>query len=152
APKTVRLQGKSTVEEIAVTQKDMPNFFVEALTVHQGQVYTEVREIVVPPAKRVLNVEVVPTQKEYKPVQEARPKVKVTDQFGKPHAGSAVISVYDRSVEYVSGGSNVPEIREFFWKWRRSHYAQTETSVARWFGNILRQGEIGMADLGVFGA
>ncbi len=40
-PKVIRLDGKSTVEEIGVVKKDMPNFFVEAVTVADGQVYTE---------------------------------------------------------------------------------------------------------------
>ena len=40
-PKVLRLDGKSTVEEIEVVKKDMPNFFVEAVTVADGKVYTE---------------------------------------------------------------------------------------------------------------
>ena len=36
-PQVVRLKGKSALVEIAVTQKDMPNFFVEALTISNGQ-------------------------------------------------------------------------------------------------------------------
>ena len=46
-------------------------------------------------------------------------KIKVTDHEQKPFVGSTVVSIYDKSVEYISGGSNVPEIKEFFWKWRR---------------------------------
>ncbi|MBN1919024.1 MAG: alpha-2-macroglobulin, partial [Verrucomicrobia bacterium] len=120
-PKIIRLTGKSTVEEIAVTKKDMPNFFIEAFTVADGKIYSEVREVIVPPEKRVLNVEVVPSAESYKPGEKAKVKVKLTDFFGEPFVGSVVMSVYDKSVEYISGGSNVPEIREFFWKWRRSH-------------------------------
>src|SRR5204863_9929387 len=71
--------------------------------------------------------------------------------FGKPFVGALVLSMYDRSVEYISGGSNVPEIREFFWKWRRHHYPQTEASVGQWFQNLLRHTETGMSNLGVFG-
>jgi uncharacterized protein YfaS (alpha-2-macroglobulin family) len=151
-PRVLRLQGKSVEEEIAVIKKDMPNFFIEAVTVSGGNVHTEMREVVVPPEKRVLNVTVQPSHEEYKPGQKATVKIKVTDFFGKPFAGSAVLSIYDKSVEYVSGGSNVPEIREFFWKWRRYHYPQTETSLSHWLGNLLRRGETGMANLGVFGA
>ncbi len=58
-PQILHLAGKSTVVEVGVTQKDMPNFFVEAMTVADGRVHTEVREIHVPPAKRILNMEVV---------------------------------------------------------------------------------------------
>jgi hypothetical protein len=151
APKVMRIKGKSAVETIDVTQKDMPNFFVEAVTVHGGKVHSEIREVVVPPEKRVLNVEVLPSQTEYKPGQKASVKVKVTDFFGKPFVGTTVLSVYDRSVEYISGGSNVPEIKEFFWKWRRHHHPQTEHSLARYTGQTLRRGEIPMANLGIFG-
>ena len=151
APKVLRLQGKSIEQDITVATKDMPNFFIEALTVSGGKVYTEMREVVVPPEKRVLNVEVLPSQQEYKPGQKASVKVKLTDFFGKPFVGSTVMSIYDKSVEYISGGSNVPEIKEFFWKWRRQHNSSTESSLAHWFGNLLKQNEIGMFFLGVFG-
>jgi len=55
-PKILRLRGKSTVEDIAVVKKDMPNFFVEAFTVANGKVYSETREVIVPPESRVLDV------------------------------------------------------------------------------------------------
>jgi uncharacterized protein YfaS (alpha-2-macroglobulin family) len=151
-PKVLRLKGKSTTEEITVVQRDMPNFFIEAVTVAGGGVHTEVREVIVPPEKRVLNVEVVPSAKEYLPGQKATVKLKLTDFFGKPFVGSTVVSVYDKSVEYIAGGSNVPEIREFFWKWRRHHYPHTESSLVHWLGNLLRHNEVGMSDLGMFGA
>jgi uncharacterized protein YfaS (alpha-2-macroglobulin family) len=152
APKVVRIAGKSTVEAIDITAKDMPNIFVEAVTVHGGQVHTEMRELAVPPEKRILNVEVQADREEYKPGQKATVKVKLTDLQGQPFVGSTVLTVYDRSVEYISGGSNVPEIRAHFWKWRRSHYTSQEHSLARMSHNLLRQNEIGMNNLGLFGA
>ena len=151
APRLIRLTGKSTVEEIAVVQKDMPNFFIEAMTIASGKLHTELREVVVPPEKRVLNVAVLPSQEEYKPGAEAKVKLQLTDAAGKPFVGSTVLSIYDKSVEYISGGSNVPEIREFFWKWRRSHSPQTESTLDRWFFNLLKNGELPMSNLGVFG-
>src|SRR2546423_13323458 len=129
----------------------MPNFFIEALTVHGGKVHTEVREVVVPPEKRILNVAVLPNKTEYKPGERAAVKVKLTDVEGKPFVGSTVMSIYDRPVEYISGGSNVPEIKEFYWKWRRHHNPQTETSLVHNFGNLLRNNEPHMNNLGIFG-
>jgi uncharacterized protein YfaS (alpha-2-macroglobulin family) len=150
-PKALRIDGKSTLEEIVVTRKDMPNFFIEALTVSNGRIHSAVREIIVPPEQRVLNVEVLPSAEEYKPGAEATVDVKVTDFNGNPFSGSLVISMYDRAVEYISGGSNVPDIREFFWKWRRRHRPNTESNLDHWFTNLLRPKEIGMQMLGVFG-
>jgi uncharacterized protein YfaS (alpha-2-macroglobulin family) len=151
APKVLRLQGKSAIEEIEVSQKDMPNFFVEALTVSDGKIYTEVREIVVPPEKRVLNVSVEPSSEKYKPGEKAKVKVKVTELDGKPFTGSLVMSVYDKSVEYISGGSNVPEIKEFFWKWRRGHTPRTQSNLDLWCRNWPLPDRESMENLGIFG-
>ncbi|MGD2096554.1 MAG: MG2 domain-containing protein [Desulfobacterales bacterium] len=150
-PKVITPRGKSTREKIYISKKDMPNFFVEAFTVYGGKVHTEAREIVVPPEKRVLNVSVTPAQKDYRPGQTAALSVRLTDFDGEPFQGSAVISVYDRSVEYISGGSNVPEIRSFYWKWRRHHQIYQESSLARWFANLLKKNETPMKPIGVFG-
>ncbi|MEI7767123.1 MAG: MG2 domain-containing protein [Phycisphaerae bacterium] len=150
-PKLVRLQGKTTVETLAVTKRDMPNFFIEAVTISGGNVYTEVRQVVVPPEQRVLNVEVLPNQTEYLPGQEAKVTVKVTDPTGQPVVGQCVVSMYDKAVEYISGGSNIPAIRDHFWKWQRSHYPQTTSSLDRWGSSVVKDNEITMGALGVFG-
>jgi alpha-2-macroglobulin len=150
-PKVLRLQGKSAVEEVAVVAKDMPNFFIEAVTVSGGRVHCEIREVVVPPEKRILKVEVLPSRKEYRPGEQAKVKVRLTDLRGKPFVGSTVVSVYDRSVEYIAGGSNVPEIKEHFWKWRRYHTPVGESSLFGWSDNLLRSQETEMSDLGVLG-
>ena len=150
-PKMLRLAGKSTLEEIGITKRDMPNCFVEAITVFDGKLYSQTRELIVPPEKRVLNVEVQPSSTTCKPGEQATVKLKLTDFFNKPYAGSLVMSVYDKAVEYISGGSNVPEIREFFWKWRRHHAPQTEHNLDRWFSNMTLPGVAGMSNLGVFG-
>ncbi len=151
-PQIVRLEGKSTVHEIAVAQKDMPNFFVEAVTMSDGRAHSETKEIVVPPEKRVVDVEILPSESEYLPGQEATVELKLTDYDGKPFHGSTVVAVYDKSVEYISGGSNVPEIREFFWKWRRRHNENTETSLNKYSANIVPKDKQGMQNIGVFGA
>ncbi len=129
----------------------MPNFFIEALTVSNGKLHTVVKEIIVPPEKRILNVEVLPSAEKYKPGEKAKVNIKITDLFGKPVKSSAVVTIYDKSVEYISGGSNVQAIKPFFWKWRRSHHTQTQSSLQRYFNNLLKKGEIPMRNLGVFG-
>jgi uncharacterized protein YfaS (alpha-2-macroglobulin family) len=150
-PKVLRLKGKSSVEEIEVSKKDMPNFFVEAVTVYNGRLYSQMREIVVPPEKRVLNVEVLPSARSYKPGEAAKIRVKLTDFRGQPFMGSTALSVYDKAVEYISGGSNVQEIKAFFWKWRRHHNPATESSLDRLFYSLTPNGMLAMESLGIFG-
>jgi uncharacterized protein YfaS (alpha-2-macroglobulin family) len=129
----------------------MPNFFVEAFTVYDGKLHSETREIIVPPVKRVLNVDLSPSRESYRPGQNAAFKIKLTDYGGEPFQGTAVMAVYDRALEYISGGSNVPEIRSFFWKWRRQHQTRTESGLFRRFHNILKKKEVPMRNIGVFG-
>lgn len=151
-PKVLRMKGKSTLENILVAKKDMPNFFVEAMTVSGGKVFTETKEVVVPPEKRVLNVAVVPNKEAYKPGEKGKVKVQVTDASGENFVGSTVLTMYDKSVEYISGGSNVGDIKEFFWKWRRHHNPQHQDSLAQWSHNMTLPNMPGMGFLGVFGA
>ncbi|MDR3632180.1 MAG: MG2 domain-containing protein [Isosphaeraceae bacterium] len=149
--KVLRLTGKSTVHEIGVTQQDMPNFFVEALTVSNGKVHDEFTEVIVPPQKKTLNVEVAPSQESYKPGAPAKVRVKLSDEAGKPFVGSAVLTMYDKALEYIAGGTNVPEIRSFFWKWRRAHQPQRETNLDLACGNLVADVKDVMNSLGVFG-
>jgi uncharacterized protein YfaS (alpha-2-macroglobulin family) len=151
APQLLRPRGKSSTVEINIAQKDMPNFFVEAVTVSNGRVHTEAREIHVPPAKRIINVEVVPSADAYQPGQHAKIKLKLTDEAGKPFVGSTVLSIFDKSLEYISGGTNVADIKEFFWKWRREHRPYLETNLDRWFTNLVPPDERSLEALGVFG-
>jgi uncharacterized protein YfaS (alpha-2-macroglobulin family) len=150
-PRVLPMNGKSALAEIQISKKDMPNFFVEAVTVYEGKVHSEIREVVVPPEKRVLNVKVTPSKTDYRPGQKAKLTLELTDFYGEPFQGSTVISVYDRAVEYISGSSNVPEIRSFFWKWRRHHRLNQQSNLARWFSNLLKKNEIPMKNIGVFG-
>ncbi len=150
-PRVVRMKGKSTEIEIPIGPGDRPNIFVEAITVSGGKVHTQVRELFVPPEKRVVHVDIKPSSKEYRPGAPATIDVALKDSAGKPFSGSLVLTMYDKSVEYISGGSNVGGIRQYFWSFRRSHYPQTTSNLVRSTRNLLKRGETGMSRLGVFG-
>ncbi|HYO24498.1 MAG TPA: MG2 domain-containing protein [Lacipirellulaceae bacterium] len=150
-PQVVRLTGKSQIVELDVTAADMPNFFVEAVAVHGGKVHTAVREIIVPPSKRVFNVEVEPSAKEYLPGQNATVRFKLTDSEGKPLVGSTVVAIYDKALDYIAGSAGSADIREFFWKWRRAHHAMTETSLDRAEAPVAKNNDPTMQNVGVFG-
>ncbi|MEZ5942823.1 MAG: MG2 domain-containing protein [Planctomycetaceae bacterium] len=150
-PHVLQIAGKSTVVKVLVDRSDMPNFFIEAVTVSNGKLHSAMKEVVVPPEKRVLNVEILPSKESYKPGEKADVRVKLTDFNGEPFTGSLAMAVYDRSIDYISNGSLTPNIRDFFWKWRRSHHPSTEHSLQRYFGILMKDGELAMSPLGAFG-
>ncbi|WP_168205137.1 alpha-2-macroglobulin family protein [Bythopirellula goksoeyrii] len=150
-PQLVKITGKSTVVEVDVVAKDTPNIYVEAVTVHGGRVHTFVKELFVPPTKRVLNLEVVPSSPVYLPGQEAKLSLKLTDVEGQPFVGSLALAVYDKALDYIAGGSNVADIRTFFWKWRRNHNSQGETNLRGYSTVLVKPDQPTMGNLGIFG-
>ncbi len=142
-PIVLRMKGKSTVHEISIERTDMPNIFVEAVTIADGKIHSEMREIVVPPEQRIANVEVLPSANRYRPGEEATVKLKLTDLNGNPFVGNTVLSVYDASLEYIAA-SSVPEIRSFFWNVRRQHHASIFSTLQRGSGPVYRDNEITM--------
>lgn len=151
-PEIIRLDGKSVIREIEVSKGDMPNFFVEALTVSDGKVHTEMREIVVPPENKIMDVKITSSSDKYKPGAEAEAEISVTGPGGKPVKASLVMSVYDKSLEYISGGSNVSDIKDFFWKWRRRHDQSSFSNLGRSSWHLAVPKEQAMLSIGVFGA
>lgn len=145
-PEVIRLDGKSTVHELKIAREDMPNIFVEAVTIANGRIFNEVREIVVPPEQRVANVEVLPSAKKFRPGEEATVKVRLTDLQGKPFVGNTVLSVYDASLEYVAA-SSIPEIRKFFWEVRRMHHMSVNSTLQRYGHPVFLNNETPMQPL-----
>lgn len=150
-PIVLKMSGKSTTHEIEIEAADRPNFFVEAITVHGGKVHNVAREVIVPPSGKIVNVDVQSAQDEYLPGKDSLLKVKFTDEDGNPFVGSTILTVYDKSVEYISGGSNSGDIREFFWKWRRYFSRNYRSSLQVHSYPLYRPGETTMQPLGVFG-
>lgn len=150
-PRMMALPGKVGILPIPVTASDPPNFFVEALTVSGAKVHTQVCEVLVPPESRILNVSLESPKTEYEPGQEAELTVKVADAEGLPYSGSVALTVYDQALEYISGGTNVPDIRTFFWKWRRSHNVSGEDTLSRRYYNLVKDNAPTLAPIGAFG-
>lgn len=150
-PEIISMRGKTHNKDIVVAKKDMPNFFIEAVTIRDCKIHSTIREVIVPPENKTLNVEIITDLTKYKPGQESNVKIKVTDINKKPFVGSLAISVYDKAIEYISGGSNVSNIKEFFWKWRKQHNLNNRSNLEVQSYNIYLKNTIGMGNIGVFG-
>ncbi|MGL4511669.1 MAG: alpha-2-macroglobulin family protein [Lacipirellulaceae bacterium] len=151
-PKLLRLTGKSTVIEVPIESRDLPNLFVEATTVSDGKVHTVVRQLAVPPESRVLTVEAAPSASAFQPGQEGTIKVRLATADGKPLVGEATVAVYDKSVEAIAADVLPGDIRERFWSWRRGHSPAMSHNLSRSESGVSPPNEPTMQPLGVFGA
>ena len=130
----------------------MPNMFIEGITVHGAKVHTAVRQILLPPVSKLIDVTLEPAKNRVKPRETSALKVTLRDAEGKPVTGIAVLSVYDKSLEAITGGSNVGLIHENFWTWKNNYYPDWKPgSVPVPVGNLLSPKAVGMQSLGRFG-
>lgn len=151
-PKQLTLNGQSQLVELDVSADDAPNFFVEAITVHNAQLYTVLKEIMVPPQKRVLNVEVKTSKSSYLPGEKVSGTIQITDENGEPVQGVSVATAYDRAIEAIAGGSNVSEIVSHFWKFKYDHHPSSSSSLNRGHQPLVQNGKARMQSIGIFGS
>ena len=113
----LRLKGKTGEISIPVVESDKPNFFIEAWTISAAKYHREVREIMVPPVDKIgkATVEIDGDIEVVKPGETVSATVKIFDEKGKAADASAVMTVYDKAIDLISGGSNVKNLKEAFW-------------------------------------
>jgi uncharacterized protein YfaS (alpha-2-macroglobulin family)/tetratricopeptide (TPR) repeat protein len=116
----IDLASRSTVIDIPVEAKDVPNFFVEATLVRNGRIHTESRELFVPPVHGLLNVDLRADKPVYEPGSTGKVFVAVTDLNGKPVQGQVTLTAYDKAVTYIQDEFG-PSPRVFFYGQRRFH-------------------------------
>jgi uncharacterized protein YfaS (alpha-2-macroglobulin family) len=150
--KRIQLDGKSLEVDVPLSLKDMPNMFLEGVTVHGARVHTAVRQILLPPVSKMIEVTLEPAKTKVKPGEKSSLVITLKDAEGKPVTGTTALTIYDKSLEAITGGSNVAPIHENFWNWKNSyHPGNLANSLPFPVGNLLRQKTIGMQSLGRFG-
>ncbi len=129
-PRTLILsEGKSTTFKMPITSRDQPNIFLEVATVHGAKLHTQVVQVPVPPVRRIAEVALTPSQETCRPQTDGSVQVRITGADGRPVAGRVLLTGYDKALEYISGGSNIPAVRDFFWGWKRHHSVSGRSSL-----------------------
>lgn len=126
----IDLPQRSTVIDVPITDARMPNFFVEATLVRNGQIRQESRELFVPPNKNLLNLTVETDKATYKPGEQGKVHVKLLDADGKPVSGHITLTAFDESVTYIQDEFG-PAPKVFFYGQRRLHQPFVDASIDR---------------------
>lgn len=145
-------EGRSTTFKLKLASGDQPNVFVEVVTVHGAKLHRRVVQVPVPPARRMATVAMTPSQETYKPRSEGTVQVQLTGTDGKPVTGQVILAGYDKSLEYISGGSPVQGIREFFWGWKRAHRPAARLSLEAVQHGVDLPGGRDWEPIGMFGS
>lgn len=128
----LEIPNHSLVVDVPITARQVPNFFVEATVVSGGRVYSEARELLVPPIEGLLNVRLKTDKPTYKTGETGQISVAVTDAHGQPVRGQIALTAYDQSVTYIQDEFG-PSPRVFYYGQKRTHSTSVQSSLNQTF-------------------
>ena len=133
----LHIEGKTRVFDLPLTERHVPNFFLAAEMVREGQPFLAQHELFVPPVEKMLTVEVKTDKPEYRPRDVATFTLDTHDYQGNPVATELSLSVFDKAILYIQPDMT-PDVRQFFFGRRRTYnlglasWLQVTFSPALW--------------------
>ncbi len=120
--------GRVKPIDVKIEPNFAPNIFINVTYVKNGEMYTQDQMLVVPAREKLLNLQIIPDKKEYKPREPASYTVSARNADGTPAAGAEVsLGVVDEAI-YSIAPENMVDIRRNFYG-RRYNEVQTSFSV-----------------------
>jgi alpha-2-macroglobulin len=124
----VHLEGTVKLIELAVEEKHVPNVFLGAAMVSDRQLFTDTKQIVVPPTKNFLTVNVKPDREQYQPRDEGTLLVTTKNDEGKPVSAEVALGLVDESVFYIQS-DYAGDPRQFYFGTKRGQRIQTQATM-----------------------
>jgi uncharacterized protein YfaS (alpha-2-macroglobulin family) len=126
----IRMNGTVKLIELPIEEKHVPNIFLNAAMVNDRQIFLDTKQVIVPPVKNFLNVEVKADREEYQPREEATLTVTAKDSEGRPVAAEVAIGLVDESVFYIQQ-DYAGDVRKFYYGSKRGHAVQTQSTMSQ---------------------
>ncbi|HJQ30528.1 MAG TPA: MG2 domain-containing protein [Pyrinomonadaceae bacterium] len=121
------VSGRAAIVDLPIEPRFAPNVFLNVTYVRGSEMYTQDAEIKVPARDKLLNVEIIPNKKEFKPREPISYTVMARNADGSPAAGAEVsLGVVDESI-YSIAPESVGDIRREFYGQR---YSSVSTSFS----------------------
>jgi alpha-2-macroglobulin len=99
----VKAAGRTVVLDIPIQAAYAPNVFMNVTFVHEGDMFTDSKRLVVPARDKMLNLEVIPNKSEYKPRETASYTILARNADGAPVRNAEVsLGVVDEAIYSVS--------------------------------------------------
>jgi alpha-2-macroglobulin len=126
--RVIKIDGKSTIFEYPVAKRDVPNIFINAFLIRNNQLYREDRQIMVPPDRQIIKVEITSNKNQYEPKEKVTLKIKTMNYKGEPVKSEVALSVFDASLLYIQDFLTL-DIKKYFYGTLRYNSIQTISSL-----------------------
>jgi len=124
----VHVTGTVKLVEIAVQEEHVPNFFLNAAMVSDRQFFVDRKQVVVPPVKNFLKVELKSDRLQYQPREEGTLTVITTNDKGEPVAAEVALGVADDAVAYIQQ-DYAGDPRQFYFAHKRQALMRTQSTL-----------------------
>lgn len=123
----VHVDGTAKLLTLPVKEEHVPNVFLSAITTSGGDALMDVKEVVVPPVKQFLTVDVTPDQGSVLPGGEGTLSVRTRTHDGEPVSAEVALALVDDAVAAIQG-DYAGDPRAFFFGERRQIWVRTQSS------------------------
>jgi alpha-2-macroglobulin len=123
----VHLSGTVKLIEVPIEERHTPNMFLSAAMVSDRQMFTDSKQIIVPPAQSFLTVEVKPDREQYEPREDGEITVTTRDHQGRPVSAEVALGLTDESVYYIQK-DYAADPRQFYYGMKRPSLVQTQST------------------------
>lgn len=123
----VHLTGTAKLIQVPIGEEHVPNVFLSGAMVSDRQLFSDTKEIIVPPIEHFLSVEVRSDRQEYRPREEGTITVTTRDHNGKPVVAEVALGLVDESV-YSIQQDYAGDPRQFYYGDKRRRYIQTQST------------------------
>lgn len=123
----IRMTGSVKIIDVALDDRHVPNVFLTAAMVSDGQIFMDSKDVVVPPVKSFLTVDVKADREIYEPREAGTLTVTTKDIDGKPVAAEVGLGFVDASV-YAIQSDYAGDPRQVYFGERRGQRVSTMSS------------------------
>ena len=123
----VHLTGTVKLIQLDIKEKHVPNVFLNGVMVSDHQIFSDRKQVIVPPIKNFLNVEVELDRDQYQPQEKGTLTVTARNHKGKPVAAEVAVGLVDEAVYYIQKDLAL-DPRQFFYGQKRPQRIHTKSS------------------------
>ncbi len=123
----VHLKGTVKLVQLDITEKHVPNIFLNGYMVSNHKIFQAQKQIIVPPVKNFLDVEVSSDQENYQPREEGTFTVTAKNHEGEPVSAELALGLVDESV-YSIHEEFAQDPRQFFYGDKRGQRVYSKSS------------------------
>ncbi len=125
--------------DLPIKEHYAPNIYVSVSAIFNDELYTDSKNIIIPPTDKFVNVAVTSDKAVYEPQEKGTFTIKTTDAKGKPVTAEVSLGIVDDAI-YAIAPEQVDEIQKYFYS-LRYHSVDTSSSLYfRFYGYSHRKG------------